>query len=215
VIAVFLGITLSRWMRGENECGCFGSLAIPPRTAFFLDLLLVLSLILWRPPNIRPERAWLPYLSLSAGNAIFVLSVLPICDGFAEHLTRQSPLLTKGNAVFVSPAGWVGHPFQLAGLVGAVPDVKEGKWTVIFFRRNCGKCETLLQTCSDYYRGRKILFLEMPPFNGEAPADVGSWKWRRLDERLRWHAQIPIVIDLNEGNVESVANQLPPDANSH
>jgi hypothetical protein len=225
--SLFACVSLYKALSGYATCGCFGSVAVNPWYTVTLDLVIVLSLLRWRPNGQGPVFA--THFREVCLRAIAVLVMwlsvgLPAAFAMVSHTTailnKDGIILGDGNLVVLEPQEWVGSHFPLLPFIedfsksvnpGQPPlreRLGEGEWFVVLYRQGCPRCRKILahyrrnaeQGRRGIEQGMLVAIVEIPPVaEAVIPVEVGV-----LSTGYRWFLKNPTGIHLRDGMVELV-----------
>ena len=215
----FLQITLYRALTGEASCGCFGKVAVNPWYTLVLDLVIVLSLLRWRPMRVNrdnpvQERAW----KARFAGVFLVWLALGLSAGLAVGRYQPARLAEGGvvvgddEFVVLEPEKWLGKPFVLARHIDIRANLSKGLWLVLLYDHSCSACREAVSKYEELARdfaeksGRPaIAVVEIPPYASAATPrrDLTSLHGR-LRDSYRWKVRTPVSILVDQGRVRSV-----------
>ena len=197
LFSLFATFTLYQLTIGAESCGCFGQVRVPPAVTLALDLAILAALFFCRPTVSESTPAW------RLGVPLWILAL--VGPPAALAMTSYTPgSLESGGVVVLEPQTWDGEPFPLTEHVDLPADLSEGRWTVVFYRHNCGKC---LAELPDYHRraaaGERIALISVPPHAADrlAGQSAAAAVAGRLSDSRDWFIQTPAAVTLVDGVV--------------
>ena len=132
--------------------------------------------------------------------------------------TKNGVIFTSSNRVILLPEKWVGCRFPILPYLDHGRQISSGKWTVVFFRRNCSKCDEILpkyikRACRSE---SSTAFIELPvdasgPYDRRAPFTIDPRKTQAptvmasLNNRYDWLVETPFEVTVNNGMTVSAA----------
>jgi len=129
-------------------------------------------------------------------------------------LDESGEITGSGRVVVLEPEKWVGKPLPLLAHIDIGPELQQGEWIIVLYRRDCRKCHELLERLEAESRllgacERQVALVELSDYavDSRAQRDVTSWALPgRLDPRRRWHAAAPTLLHVENGQVVAVSN---------
>lgn len=214
VFLVFSLVTSYQAISGIRNCGCFGRVSLHPWYALVIDVLAITLLVIWKAEIIYPAPSrsmvfWKSLLAILqfAGVALF-FTVVPL----AADQRAMSP-----NTV-VRPESWVGQRFPLMEHIEGGSGLDRGSWIVVLYHSGCPACQQMLMAVEQLMRQNgqerrrmRVLAIEVPTSSwmasgsDEAPF---SFPCVRLNRDRKWLFQTPIALQLAEGKVQAVTEDI-------
>jgi hypothetical protein len=129
-------------------------------------------------------------------------------------LAADGVIVGDGGFVVLQPEWWPGKRLPLLRFIDIGEQLAEGDWLVVFYHRDCPKCEDTLaeyerQAVTTEANGQacNIAFIEVPsasarwgrPQTLRSLSSVG-----RLSEDRTWLVRTPVTLRLRDGAVVSV-----------
>lgn len=103
---ILAGVSSYLALVGQQDCGCFGRVAVNPWLTFSIDIAAVAALLVWRPRagDARDRAVWLGSIVKAIAGAMVILAlfggvVLAVYDSPAEAIVKL-----RGEKVTVEPA---------------------------------------------------------------------------------------------------------------
>ncbi len=126
-------------------------------------------------------------------------------------VSEVGEIIADGKVVVLEPERWVGRRFPLLDYIDIADRLKEGKWVVVLYRRDCPKCH---QAITDLSRaalhgmgGVRIALVEVPPYSegktGVVPT-VLDFASGYLSGVREWFITTPTEVYLESGVVIKV-----------
>ena len=203
---LFAGVSLAKVVAGDTSCGCFGDLDVNPWYSLMLDVLVIASMIRWRPRASRPGVVLITkggIGKLTAGLMIVQLSI------FATALSRGE----NDSAVLVADRVRIDQPLSVLGNIDIRLHLQSGQWLVLFYKNHCSACtdactkfETLAVKLGRREGRPRVSLIECPPY---APA-TNTYSGRhacyrgRLDSSQKWQLPAPFAVLIEGGIVRSL-----------
>ncbi|MGE5612535.1 MAG: hypothetical protein ACM359_25025, partial [Bacillota bacterium] len=196
------------------SCGCFGRLSIPPRYTLLLDLTLLLSLLLIRPPS----RPFLPPPSPSPGTpgegrGEGSLPRHPTLRNiFLLVSTLLLPLLllplrpSSASLLILDPPTWLNQRFPLLDHLDIAPELSTGQWSVLLYHHDCPNCQEVIPRDKNLSRrpAQKVAMIEIPPYGPPLPDPNPTYLSAKLPDSKEWFVTTPVELILKEGQVVQV-----------
>jgi hypothetical protein len=217
----FFCFSLIKALSGEQSCGCFGVVPVPPWLTATVDLAILAGLG-WTRPRLPKESAGCGFGLLGAREllaaaltamGVSVMSLLAT----VVFATQTAPENGSSYAV-LEPDRWVGQTCPLIGHIDVGPQLSYGNWVILLHRHSCPKCQRLREQCEDWLRQHKpsgastrIACVEIPPYGSVDQAWVGPCRCLRagkLDESKTWLIETPVLLRLEDGTVRGVHKTL-------
>jgi hypothetical protein len=168
----FLGISLFRAFSGESSCGCFGALHIHPWVTAALDGLLLFGLIAFRPARfsqpvpVRRRAAW-----AVIGLVALVAGGIPLLRAAAHSPAQDFDASDSADILDKKPVDWARQRLPLLRHIDIGDRLASGRWIVMLYRWNCGKCQQALPQYIGLSHalvgdasGIRVALIELPPF---------------------------------------------------
>ena len=199
--ALFAGVSFLRAFAGETSCGCFGSLQINPWWMALFDVAAVAALTVWGSKSHHVRRCSVSDLAiLGTGLLVFILSI--------EYVLWRVGLrqIASGDVVVVNPEDWDGKRFPWISQIDVGNQLRNGEWTVLFFRHDCPKCHEELARYSGLvarHPTSRVAAIEVPPF-GSNPGryeQSSNMLFGRLNDDIRWFVKTPVRLNIRDGKV--------------
>ena len=193
---------------GAEFCGCLGKVAVSPWFSFLFDLVAICALVLV-PKPARSEEPSRPGVALALSSVfVFLALFLPIA-GWKEPISasRSRTLGSVDELVLLDTENWPGQRLPVLDHINIGKELGRGGWTVIFYHRDCPKCEHLIKQAAELVHADKPLALiEVPPASGQAAEPYPMRRNQgfvlgRLSARRRWIIETPKVVRVEEGVV--------------
>lgn len=211
-VILFLGFAaaaLTKALRGDASCGCFGTLEINPWVTMVMDIALAVSAVMVR----TPEPAAIRSRSLRLLRGISAVGLLIVATGVytaarPTMVTGAGIIAASSRLILLEPEHWLGSRFPIADEIDVGPQLLRGRWVVVFFRYNCKPCQApmphyLAQAAS----GIPTALIELPPYapseKSIVPAESGCL-YGRLRRTRRWIVRTPMHLELVDGQVVAV-----------
>lgn len=121
-----------------------------------------------------------------------------------------------GNVIVVHPERMVSQPFGLAQYIDIGDQLTQGRWLVILYQADCGKCDRLLLHLAsrEFEAGASlgVAYVLVPPRSipGIARADFGRLKGVHgcLREEFNWFVNTPTVLLVEHNRVVAMGPGL-------
>ena len=209
--ASFAVVSFAKVIGGETECGCLGAFSSPPWVSLTIDVA-ALSLLFYTGRQALGDDVQSERLSP------WRLATVGLCAAFALHFcTKQfvmiqsgevlaDGLLFRGDYVIADPTAWLGRPFPFLEYLDVGNDLRSGEKTVIFYRPDCPKCDSLLRKIGRA-EARGALKETVLVCVARGPDSDQSRSWSRigrLPESHKWVIDTPMVVEIRDGLVVSV-----------
>ena len=199
----FAGFSLGSALAGRASCGCFGPVAISPWTTFSLDAAVLILLLTFRPP--ASADAPYPYVREPIAACVFVAIGYVV---FASTAGRNGPAqAVDSRQNTIDADAWLGRALSETSAIATSEELDRGRWTVIFHRPGCHRCEATLAKYADVKRApaqsmfTSVIAVEVVSRDGQSEerAPVPFVKGRLIDV---WPTvATPLVVQLEQGRV--------------
>ena len=229
--AVFFLSAASKWMVGEESCGCFGSVAVPPLVTAAIDLVFLAAFLLVPAPGggtastsgdtevaVGSASMGVSLLTAGGGGLVgIVLGVAALLGAPAVMPLDQAKALPETGLIVIDPADWLSKAFPLFPYVEGVgtADLKKGAWWVALYSHTCGHCLEMLPQLEAAAAGRRIAVVSVPP-HAHAGNDVlpagGALRAFQLSKSRDWFAATPLLLRLQDGVVAEAVDRDEADA---
>ena len=217
--SLFACVSLYKAISGDATCGCFGRVPVNPWYTALIDACMTLSFLRWRPKrggSIVSKSIFRQPLVRGLGVLATGLIVgLPAGSAMATcvrtSVSEVGEIIADGKVVVLEPERWVGRRFPLLDYIDIADRLKEGKWVVVLYRRDCPKCH---QAITDLSRaalhgmgGVRIALVEVPPYSegktGVVPTAL-DFASGYLSGVREWFITTPTEVYLESGVVIKV-----------
>lgn len=210
---VFSGVTLTKGLAGQDNCGCFGAVEVNPWYTFVLDVSVVGAMAAaWRganPPGPRAIRRRAVIAALTAVLTLGVTAGLAIGNFRPGTVTAEGELVGESGIVLLEPETWVGGRFPLLGHIDVGEKLSRGRWIVVLFARGCPGCAEALPRYQKLaqggaFGGVPVALVEIPRAHSSGAPELTRGPgpvWGLLDGRRDWFVTTPVVVLLTEGQV--------------
>lgn len=226
----FAVVALTEGFAGRESCGCFGRWELHPFVAATVDVLVVLSLLKWRP--LRTSSLSGRRLAIRAACVFFGWGLVggPAAYAMLNYkpttVDSAGALVERGRVVVLEPERWIGRPLPILRYIEDLPErlkvrgrslrdeLAEGDWLVVFFRHDCPKCRENMPKYAELGRraaqdptAAKLAFVELAPYgklNGVPAPNGGAVARARLSDNWVWFIEAPTELCLRSGRVVSV-----------
>lgn len=221
--AVFAGVSLVSVLRGRTSCGCLGFVEVPPMVMLVLDVLMVVTLVLFRPATgpVRAAPSRVARRRLAAALAGVGMVGLPLSLLVAAtppgKVDDAGQIVGTGKQVLLEPEAWKGKRFPLADHIETTEKLMSGQWQVVLYHHDCPDCLQAIAKLRQRAERReltdRVVLVEAPPFGPEAKiaklATPGFARGKLKADR-DWLFYSPAMAWLEDGRVVRI--QLAPDA---
>lgn len=148
LFSVFSLVTLTKGLKGETSCGCFGAATVNPWITFMLDVVIVgLGLATYRrEKTIASSKTRARFVAQLATTFVAVAALGAIGFGGERSatLTGADQSIAVGSAVALLPERWLGAKFPLAPYCQVDVDLSSGRYAVMLRRVGCEECRARL-----------------------------------------------------------------------
>lgn len=199
LFAVFGGYAGYLLLVGADSCGCFGRVEVHPAWMLALDVFLLGLLYRWTPDlqvaELQPSR---------------LLTCLTIYAVVALPMTALISAERSAEIVVLEPAGWSGRDLPIANHVDIGGQLAKGKWVLLLYHNNCGKCQEALpryvqlaERLKHDASATRVALIETPPYGSQRPLASASYLSGRLSDDREWFVRTPVEITIDDGKVVS------------
>jgi len=187
--SLFTCVSLYKALSGYASCGCFGRVQVNPWYTSTLDLVFVVSLLIWRPRGLSrfsfDENGTVPFARAVGVMALWLMAGLPAAYAMGSYsdtlLSDAGDIIDNGKIVVLEPEKWIGKRFPLLPYIEDVPDIVstdghslrerlvEGSWLVLLYHHDCPDCQEAIRILREtkFTNGiPQIALIEMPPYGG-------------------------------------------------
>jgi hypothetical protein len=126
-------------------------------------------------------------------------------------------LLGDGRTVVLTPERWVGKRFPLLDYIDIGERLAEGEWTVLLYHHDCPRCQEVIAHYAELANrwptdrnGRRIAFVEVPPYAGSLPRMVHRSAVGHLEDKQKWFVTTPLEVVLSGGRTKTVTTGNAP-----
>lgn len=221
----FLAVSISKALRGDLTCGCFGLLTTPPWPVAALDATVIVALSLtfrhfWQQKPCNLQARWVTAAAAIAVTATFA-GVWLARPKFAP-LSISGNLPEKKTVVLFDPAHWVGKPLPLLPHIDIGQRISAGRWVVAIHNPQCRRCPDVVPQCARLatdWRDRRdapgIAILDVLP-DGAPGRMTGSGHpsvlLGHLNTEQKWFVATPAIMALHDGHVLAATDEEPLNA---
>ena len=199
VFLVFASFSLSKLVRGEDSCGCFGVVQVSPIISFAIDISAIICLSCWTP-GIESRR-WLGFVS--ALGIIAVLAVIVLPSTLRTTTFADGDDLGEGIVVLELDK-WIGRQLPIAKFVRDIDQIQNGRWLIVLYHEDCPRCQQLISDASDSQPGQAMMFVELPPYKSPHRNNGRRIVWSKLSDNREWFVSAPCLIETSDGVVVDV-----------
>jgi hypothetical protein len=216
----FVLVSTYRVLRGDSDCGCFGSLKVPPELTLSIDLLVLVALIfavLFSGTfNIREFRS--PWLLLAWCSASLLASFLVSHQDTIELTELSRSKNGRLPIVTLRPSRWEGELLPIIEFIKCDFELESGQYSLIFVSQDCEDCRKLVeQLASEPHldtAGLEIVLVDISSNIGFGTLHLTNLPLAQLSSEARWVMPLPSVVRIHDGVVseyqsgKSSINQL-------
>lgn len=216
VFGVFAGVSLSKAFSGVSSCGCLGAIDVKPSLMAFIDLLIIVVLIIARPPAVSAS-AWIRGAVLASLFSLVGLAVGTFQSRIEGRWQRQTAddsdtgLVILDGIGIVAPHRWIGSPCPLLKHIDIGNELTKGEWSVILYRPGCPSCETLLHEQTDLEQNGQsndgiqlaMVSISTSEARERMPA-TPNLRYGALTAKCEWMIQTPLRWTMSDGKVIEV-----------
>lgn len=213
----FAVISLQKAIVGDEHCGCFGVIDISPFFVFAGDVAVLLSALAriaifpnahcLEPGRRGGGRAALAFLA-------FAIPAVGLSIRYSEFSGSGSVGLKVGaDTVALLPWDWPEQRFPLGAWMKCDSDLSRGKWRVVIFNADCGRCMSLVGRYGSFVSAHpeyRLAFIQVPPLRGKTVDDLitsdSAYQSCTLSSDIEWHASLPIEVNLEDSLVKWVSS---------
>jgi len=220
----FAGVSTSKVVYGELDCGCFGIVRTSPWVGLGIDAMaIVLLLFSFRVAQASQPARIRRKVLFGAVLVYCVLAMLAI--GQMSTIFSREDLHTPGLSViaeyvFVDADQWVHQTCPMLRFldIDANTHVSVGEWFIVFYRDDCGECELLLERMSREGAGcigardDQVLLVTVT-HDGGSRQERGlrpGFREARLRDTRKWIMRTPLVVRIVDAKVETVVRTPLP-----
>ncbi len=189
---------------GQESCGCFGTVEVPPALQVVVDVAIATGLFLaWRS-SVWSERLW---------RAPLVVCVWGVAGALAIPVLTSSPgawTNLRGDGQQVQIASLVQRPFPLAlfaSVRGQVERLGTGEWLVVIGTTQCSLCKRWLERLAKGEGSEPVAWCVVDGRAERVPAVKAAVIFRPRDQVVLV-GRLPVVLRVRDGVVEAVAYEL-------
>lgn len=206
LLAVFAGVSGAKALQGEVSCGCFGDWRLHPWISFAFDILSLAALQLSaRSIHLASPRRQSAARASGWRRVMICMSAVAMIHVLAHGAKRS---VHTGQFA-------VGEACEVCESSTLASELRHGDWTVVFHRRDCAKCDLVVQSHLDLAahdstlprHGRTALIecsgLDPAPAASRDHASKSS-RFGRLTDPGRDAIRTPCVVTLARGIVTDV-----------
>jgi hypothetical protein len=194
---VFFVVSLTKALRGEVSCGCFGAWSVPPQATAVLNAMVLLGFAIVSPPIISGGMV---------GRVGGMVGVLAMLAGAGWFVSRPSVASSVGLAEVVHPREFLTRERRIEELV-PLP-LYEGHWCLAFYVPGCNKCEAVLADLktriSSSGRNTRLVFVELAGANTANPPHIPEKDGGMrvfLPKPITFATPVPVFVVVRDGTV--------------
>ena len=196
---LFFFVSVSFVVAGKTNCGCLGAIQLNPFAMAIVDLLVIASLVCWKPSDAKTPFA--PVFLVVGGLTSIVVAMLADSNT-VNYSNIESTTEKSGDFVFLDVDNWIGKPFPLFDEIEGCEPVSTGSWLVVFYHQDCSVCKKLLKHLLKYETSRQLAFVEIPPFsklNKSTSTMAYRSLWLRINQNHEWFVEAPAAVHVTDG----------------
>lgn len=208
LFSVFSLVTLTKGLKGETSCGCFGAATVNPWITFMLDVAIVgFGVASYRrEKTLAFQTTGKRVFAQTVASFVVVVTLGAISFGGERSVTLTSAdqTIPVGASVALLPEQWLNAKFPLAPYCQVEVDLSSGRYAVMLRRAGCEECRAHLPQ----YRTRaeelnaKLILLDVEETSSEKIIEGACLD--KLDPRYHWFVQTPVLILIDDSVVASV-----------
>jgi hypothetical protein len=209
LLMVFMVVAAQRLLAGNNDCGCFGAVRVPPALTLAFDSTSLAALF-WlgrAKTGVRNDGRSGTGRSLRIALAVgvFLGAITLLAVRFTGKRARGE------DVVILDPSSWRGKPFPMLEYTDARGSayLSTGRHTVILYNWRCVACRDYLERTSRSVSGSATADISIMDLSagerGESP-DVSSQRFRDVPLRrgVLYSVAVPLAVSLSNGVVTEV-----------
>ncbi len=195
---VFLLYSVSNYIK-EEYCKCFGIMKFEPGIMIAINCFALFLLIAWHPRQEKSRKAkTLVHGSVSILGCFVLFLLIP---SFLVSEFEPSTDYRAGELVVLRPSEWIGKQCPLIDSLEDKGKLAAGEWTLLLVHDECGVCDKVLRMF-EMSHNESVAVVVLPPFAIES-----NYEFKhvfKLQDNIRWFAETPIVMKLQDGLVVKV-----------
>jgi uncharacterized membrane protein YphA (DoxX/SURF4 family) len=206
----FAAVAWFKFFAGENSCGCFGRVNVPPLYTAMFDLAVVGMLVVFRPEvkwfggRVNVKYHLVNYMMFVVPLGCFVLWQVSIAK--TDQLQEVGQVLYRGSIVQLEPKVWIDKEFPLRDYCDVGEELVIGHWLVLLYRTGCTECleaeSFVLKFCKS--ESCRIAVLKMNDDDVNPEFRNFDFVSGFLNREIVWFAETPIILELENGTVKHV-----------
>ena len=229
--SMFTCISLYKALSGYASCGCFGRVEVNPWYTSTMDMTFVVSLAIWRPRELLrgwsdaiarfPSTLLRAFLCRQATLVLFAWLAIGLPAGYAmgsyvdTTLSDVGTIIGDGKIVVLEPEKWIGKRFPLLDYIDIGNKLRDGVWTVLFYRHDCPHCQRIVpryegaarRSCLAEGKMNFALVDIVPHASSEHALIPSMCCCGQLDDAREWLVEVPVAIEIANGFVLRVDSQ--------
>ncbi|MGO8751810.1 MAG: MauE/DoxX family redox-associated membrane protein, partial [Thermoguttaceae bacterium] len=218
--SLFTCISLYKALSGYTTCGCFGRLPVNPWWTATLDLVVVFSLLRWRPKG----QDWLFFVHFNefglrtvAVSSVWLVLGLTAAFAIGKYtpatLSSAGEVIGNGEVVVLEPERWIGKRFPLLPYIDIGRELGRGEWLLLLYHHDCPDCQATIRTfgrrVQESARGEapsRIALIEIPPYGKVQGASTlkRTFRFGKLPGSRQWVVETPATAVIHDGIVREV-----------
>jgi hypothetical protein len=209
LFVVFSYISARRFLSGETDCGCFGSLKVPPLLTTIVDV--VLSFCLGRFAFRQPSSAKFSFNKTFFIFAALIGFVIWVGLSFRTAKIDEHGVVSGHGTVVLKPFLWIDKKIPIGPFFEDSKGILDGEWEMLFINFYCTECKKIIrERLKEIDSAQRLAVLELPPFGvpNVIVEEFESVRWLRLRTDQDWFCEVPTVLRIRDGVVIAVEEPL-------
>jgi hypothetical protein len=220
--AAFSTVAVYHLWSGDGSCGCFGAVSVSPLAMLLFNIAVTAYLWRWTPGFCHRVAASCLRSGLGVFAAIMIAGAIMLFVPTARDALVAGVAAYNRTPVTIDPEEWLARKCPIISSIETPVNISSGRWTVVFYRRNCKHCRRFLDglrvdaSPAAALRGnsgqRRIALIEVPPYSAQRDTIVVDHPSilecvaGRLSEASQWKIAVPVAFVMAEGTVIEVPN---------
>lgn len=208
LFSVFACVSFTKALAGEQTCGCFGNLTVPPVLTACLDVVVAFLSARSLPSESSNKPRSSSFIILRIG-CLGVVFLLAAGTAFSSNESKTIvPLLSTdqiipvGSNILADPERWLNMPFPLSRYCENGGTLDAGRWLVLLYNPQCAVCHDALAKTKQFAQNKQLSFAVVIVNQSTTASETPDAEYvGALSDDYKWSAAAPYAFEVEDGAV--------------